>query len=42
MVSGCTGEVQVGYQETLFLQKSGNAWAQDAQGGGGVTIPEGV
>ena len=36
------GEVQVGYQEKFLLQRSGGALAQAAQGGGGVTIPQGV
>ena len=36
------GELQIGYEEKLLLQKSGEAVAQAAQGGGGVTIPGGV
>jgi len=35
-------QVQVGYWETFLLWKSGDALAQAAQGGGGVTIPGGV
>ena len=35
-------EVQVGYQEEIILRKSSEALAQAAQGGGQVTIPEGV
>jgi len=36
------GEVQVGCQEQFLLSKSGEAVAQAAQGGGGVTGPGGV
>ena len=35
-------EVRVGYKTKFLLRKSGEAVAQAAQGGGGVTIPEGV
>jgi len=35
-------EVQVGYGEQFLLSKSGEAVAQAAQGGGGVTVPEGI
>jgi len=35
-------EVQVGYQEKFLLRRRGEALAQAAQGGGGVTILEGV
>jgi len=39
---GCTSvSIQVGYYEKI-LQKSSEAVAQAAQGGGGVTIPGGV
>ena len=33
--------VQVGYYEKFTLRKSGEALAQAAQGGGGVSIPRG-
>jgi len=33
---------QVGYWEKFLLRKSGEALAQAAQGGGGVTVPGGV
>ena len=36
------GEVQVGYKEWFLLGKSSDSLAQAAQGGGGVTVPEGV
>ena len=36
------GDVQVGDGEMFLLWKSGDAVAQAAQGGGGVTIPRGV
>jgi len=35
-------EIQVGYQEELILQKSSEAVAQAAQGGGAVTVHGGV
>lgn len=35
-------EVQGGYEEKLLLIKSGEAMAQAAKRGGGVTIPGGV
>ena len=35
-------DIQVGYQETFLLQKSGEALAQAAQGGRGVIVPAGV
>ena len=34
--------IQVGYYEKFLLRKSGEALAQAAQGGGGVTVPGGV
>jgi len=37
-----SGEVQVEHQETFPLRKSGEALEQAAQGGGGVSIPEGA
>ncbi len=37
-----TGEVQVGYEEVFIFKKSGDALAQAAQGGGGVTVLGGV
>ena len=39
MALSCTGEVQVERQEKFPLSKSGEAFAQAAQGGGGVTVP---
>ena len=42
MASSCTGKVQVGYQEKILLQKSGEALAQAAQRGGVVTVLGGV
>ena len=34
-----TAITYAGYQETFLLRRSGEALAQAAQGGGGVTIP---
>jgi len=42
MASSCTGEVQVGNEETFLLRKSSQALGGVAQGGGGVTVPGGV
>ena len=42
MTSVKSGEGQVRYQEKLLPRKSGEALEQDAQGGGGVTVPGGV
>ena len=36
------GEVQVGHQEKFLFRNSSDAVAQDAQGGGGVTVCGGV
>ena len=38
MASSSAGEVQVGYQETFVLQKSGEALEQVVQGGGGLIV----
>lgn len=32
-------EVQLGYEEQFLFRKRGNALAQAARGGGGVTVP---
>ena len=42
MALSLSREVQVGYLEIFLLGCSGEAVAQAAQGGGGVTVSEGV
>ena len=34
--------VQVGYEEKFLLRRSGEALERAAQGGGGVTVPDGI
>jgi len=38
----CQGKFTLNIRKNFFLDKSGEALAQAAQGGGGVTVPGGV